>query len=238
MQPAAYAKILDCARSAPQRPLLDLLNVRFLLTSAEAVPPGTRFQEKITSAEGLVLWENPDALPRAWLTTNATVTSLEAALARLCEPDFDPRRELLLTGPLPPPDPTATGSTQIAWDGPNQLNVRVQVSAPAYLVVAVSADPGWHAQLDGTPVPIALADGIYQAVWVPAGEHTVIFSYQPPLLGWGLLAASVGGAILLLALTRDIAVRRLSAVSRGAQPSLAPAEASHAITSEPSQRNR
>lgn len=238
MQPAAYAKILDCARSAPQRPLLDLLNVRFVLTSAEADYPGMRFQQKLTSAEGLVLWENPDALPRAWLATNATVTSLEAALARLCEADFDPRRELLLTGTLPLPDPTATGSTQIAWDGPNMLNVRVQVSAPAYLVVAVSADPGWHAQLDGTPVPIALADGIYQAVWVPSGEHTVVFTYRPPFLAWGLLAASVGGAILLLALTRDIAARRLSAVSQGAQPSLAAAEAPQTITSEPSQCNR
>ncbi len=220
MQPAAYARVLECARSAPERPLLDLLNVRFLLTSGEGYQPGMRYSQMLTSAEGLVLWENPHALPRSWLATNSTITSLEAALARLCEADFDPRRELLLTGTLPPPDPTATGTTQMFWDGPNRLYVRVQTSAPAYLVVAVTADPGWHAQLDGKPVSIATADGIYQAVWVPSGQHTVVFTYRPPSLQWGLLAASVGGAMLLLALTLTTVTRRIPVVSRYARPPL------------------
>ncbi|MFN3336755.1 MAG: YfhO family protein, partial [Thermomicrobium sp.] len=157
-----------------------------------------------------------------------------------CEADFDPRRELLLTGALPSTDLTATGSTQISWDGPNRLNVRVQASAPAYLVVAVPADPGWHAQLDGKLVSTAIADGIYQAVWVPSGEHTVAFIYRPPFLEWGLLAMSAGGALLLLALTLDIATRRLPVISRYARPLhlFSTTEETHSATSEPSDSTR
>ncbi|MCS7050473.1 MAG: YfhO family protein, partial [Thermomicrobium sp.] len=209
MQPAAYAKALDCARSAPDRPLVDLLNVRFLLARADSGSPGSRYRRQALTPDGLAVWENPEALPRAWLAGRATLASPREALDRLCHPDFDPRQELLLAGSLPPADPAASGSARATWDGPNRFQVRVRASAPAYLVVAVTADPGWRAFVDGEPVDIALADGIYQVIWVPAGQHTVVFEYRPPYLGWGSLAAGLAASLLLLAsLGRAVVSRR------------------------------
>jgi len=208
MQPAASARALDCARAAPARALLDLLNVRFVLTRVEAGDFSAFLERRLTSSTGLVVWENPSVLPRAWLSGQALPTDRETALERICSDTFDPRRELYLTGTLPAADPSATGTATAAWDGPNRVRVEVRASAPAYLVVAVSADPGWQATLDGHAVPLALADGIYPALWVPAGEHRVVLTYRPPLLGLGAVAASLGIATIVGSLVVEQVMRR------------------------------
>ncbi|MDW8059520.1 MAG: YfhO family protein [Thermomicrobium sp.] len=208
MQPAAYARALECVRATPGHRLLDLLNVRYLVTRDDADPPDPRFERRLTTASGLAVWENPTALPRAWLTGSATATERRSALDQLCSTDFDPRRTLYLSGALPPADPSATGTALVSWNGPNELRVQVATTAPAYLVVAVSADPGWRARLDGRDAAIATADAIFQAVWVPAGQHTVVLTYRPPYLRWGIALALAGGAALVGALVRDLASRR------------------------------
>ncbi len=192
MQPAAYARALECARTAPERPLLDLLNVRYLLTRTDDGTFSPFFTKRLAAATGLVVWENPDALPRVWLRGRATVAEIAHTLDRLCSDTFDPRAELYLARPLPAADPTANGTATARWEGTNRLSIEVEASAPAYLVLAVSADPGWRAELDGQPATLVTANGIYQALWVPAGRHTVRLTYWPPLLSWGI-AFALGG---------------------------------------------
>ncbi len=219
MQPAAYARVLDCARSAPERPLLDLLNVRYLLTRTDDGTFSPHFTKRLESESGLVVWENADALPRAWLRGSASVAETEDVLARLCSDAFDPRAELYLDGPLPPADPTATGTATATWEGPNRLRLAVEASAPAYLVVAVSHDPGWRAELEGQPTSLVAANGIYQALWIPAGRHTVLLTYRPAWLTWGIAVALVGMGVLGTSVAIDRVQRR-----RGARAPAAPGQ--------------
>jgi hypothetical protein len=58
--------------------------------------------------------------------------------------------------------------------------------------------PGWSATVDGRDAPIRSADGLFQAVSVPAGAHTIRFSYLPPYIAWGLVGLVLGGAWLVL----------------------------------------
>jgi hypothetical protein len=145
-----------------------------------------------------VIWENRSALPRAWLRGRAEVASVDEALDRVCRPDFAPQQDLLLAEPLPPADPGASGTVRTRWDGPNRLLLDVQTSGPAYLVVAITADPGWRAALDGRSTAVVTADGLYQAIWVPAGQHRVEFRYRPPYLEWGIAGVAVGVLLLTL----------------------------------------
>jgi hypothetical protein len=58
--------------------------------------------------------------------------------------------------------------------------------------------PGWRADVDGHPLPIRRASDLFQAVPVPAGNHTIRFSYRPPNILFGELAF-VAGVVLLAA---------------------------------------
>jgi uncharacterized membrane protein YfhO len=51
--------------------------------------------------------------------------------------------------------------------------------------------PGWRASLDGGDVPIEPYLGLLRAVSLPAGEHTVRFSFVPLSLVAGLALALV-----------------------------------------------
>jgi Bacterial membrane protein YfhO len=61
--------------------------------------------------------------------------------------------------------------------------------------------PGWTATLDGHPVAIRGADGVFQAISVPAGPHEVRFSYAPPYIVWGLTGLVLGCGWLVLGAT-------------------------------------
>ncbi|MCC6957387.1 MAG: YfhO family protein, partial [Anaerolineales bacterium] len=56
--------------------------------------------------------------------------------------------------------------------------------------------PGWTARLDGAPAPLARANYLFQAVPVPAGQHTLELRYRP-LSFYGGAALSLAGLALL-----------------------------------------
>ena len=197
MQPAGYAGVLDFARNNRDHGAFDLLSARYLISRADAGSSGARFRLLLTTPEGLTLWENPRAMPRAWLAGSAEIADRETALQRIREPGFDPRRELYLTGELPPADRAAGGRVEITAYRPNRVEIAAEATAPAYLVLADTFDPGWRATVDGRPAPVALANGIYRAVWVPAGRHEVVFTYRPPYLVPGLATAAAGALAVL-----------------------------------------
>jgi hypothetical protein len=62
--------------------------------------------------------------------------------------------------------------------------------------------PGWSATVAGRRAPISEVDGLFQSVPVPAGVHTVHFSYSPPNVGWGGVAFLAGVIALATAAVR------------------------------------
>jgi hypothetical protein len=57
----------------------------------------------------------------------------------------------------------------------------------AMLLLADEMYPGWSATIDGRPETIYRADYLFRAVFVPAGQHTVEFVYQPRSFRLGML---------------------------------------------------
>jgi hypothetical protein len=66
----------------------------------------------------------------------------------------------------------------LGYDG-DSLNLRVRTPREIYVNFIDNWDPDWKAFLDRVPAPIARLFGTFKAVKVPAGEHTLLFSYQP-----------------------------------------------------------
>jgi uncharacterized membrane protein YfhO len=62
----------------------------------------------------------------------------------------------------------------------NKVTVELEaLPGPRALVFTEINFPGWRATLDGEPVTMLEANGIYKAVIVPAGTHEVVFEYRP-----------------------------------------------------------
>jgi hypothetical protein len=71
--------------------------------------------------------------------------------------------------------------------------------------------PGWCAEVDGRPAPVLAADGVFRAVALPPGDHTVVFRYAPSSLRWGLvLTLLCGMAVLAVALVGRFRARGVS----------------------------
>ncbi len=129
--------------------LLDLLGVRYVLTTVDINNPTYQL---VYDDESRV-YENSDALPRAFLVYNemSAGDDLDLALRSL-----NPRQQIILDGQtnglgrdLTPSDaaPAATAepSVEISEYSPNQVQLTVHLSQPGWLILADSYFPGWRA---------------------------------------------------------------------------------------------
>ena len=169
---------------------------------------------------GAGVFENRQALPRAWLTHQVEVVPDPAArLLRLRNPDFDEAGTALLAAPLPPDQPLPStppapgaDTVTITRYAPEQVEITADSPAPGLLILADQAFSGWTATVDGQPAPILTADHALRAVYLPAGAHTVRFVYQPLSFTLGAAGTGIGFLVLglLLAAPRRRARRRPS----------------------------
>ena len=171
---------------------------------------GTSLAPDPVQAEGLWLYDNTAALPRArlvdrWRAVDALPQkdALTPFLDALQEGEVDYRTLVHLDRtPDPLPEPAAGPLPQPVFvtDGLDEIVLEVSTMRPAILVLADMVAPGWHAELDGSETTLLTADLVLRAVAVPAGEHTVRFHYRDPAVKAGLTVSIVGGVLILLLL--------------------------------------
>jgi hypothetical protein len=180
-----------------EKNLIDLLNVRHLLMPADEPPAPPAWGKPVGLPAGpgvfnfvpggnpplprYVLYDNPAALPRAFVVFHAAaLPSREHLLDRLRQTDF--RREVLLeediTPCTPPPYPLGRPAVIRSYL-PNRVEVTVADGPAGWLVLADPWYPGWRCAIDGRHAPLLRANFLVRAVAVPTGEHTVTFSFEP-----------------------------------------------------------
>ena len=75
--------------------------------------------------------------------------------------------------------------------------IETDSDTPGYLILTDSNYPGWLATVDGQPAPIETAYGLFRAVALPAGVHTVEFRFDPPSLKLGAVISAISLVILV-----------------------------------------
>jgi hypothetical protein len=198
-----------------QSHVLDLLNTTFvvsypgLATSLSGnnvpLPPSPAWQKVYDAHETLIL-HNVNALPRAWLVSEALAVRGEEALARIRDDkDFDPRKTALLeVNPEELPQlngqPLDSATTvRITTYEPAHLVIETKASAPTVLVVSEIFFPGWEATIDGQYSRILLSDFLLRGVALPAGEHKIEMRYTAPAFRNGAII-SISTIVILGAL--------------------------------------
>jgi hypothetical protein len=198
-------------------PVLDLLNVRYILRDAAIVPylksaiaqGSDRFSFQML--DKLRVYENHAALPPVFVVHQIEpMPSEQAAAQTMRSGAFDARKTATLVGAENIPLAAASGPEPINVKryGPNSIEATVSLTAPGLLVLSEMWYPGWYAQLDGGPaVPTLTADIALQATPVPAGDHTVCFFFRPRSVIMGAIISGFAatlwlGALLVLVLRK------------------------------------
>ena len=159
------------------------------------------------------IYENRDALPRAFVAGDwQWQPDVAAAVTAMSAPGFDPRRTVVLVGDGPLPAATG-GTAEIIAYAPERVVVRV-AGGGGLLLLSDAHYPGWEATLDGAPATIYAADGLFRGVFVPAGEHEVVFAFRPRSYRLGAIVSLLGlgvalaGVVMLMKRERDAERRR------------------------------
>lgn len=174
-------------------------NVRYIIAGQPVGLEEAGFREAYRGSA--VVYENPAALPRAYLVPEVVVAQEPTgALDVMRSADWNPARTAVVYDALgePLPDTPLEGGARVVAYAPDEVVVETQANRPALLVLADNYYEGWAATVDGADTPIHLTNHTFRGVRVPAGSHTVTFRFEAPdlmtgfviyLVGWGLLLA-------------------------------------------------
>jgi hypothetical protein len=188
--------------------ILDLLSAKWIVTSSPPDWLATRYRRASPPDAELAVFENPNALPRAYRVPGAlrAPPRLRAALRGMAGEEFDPRQRVLLEDPPRPllraararrTDPAAI--VEIERYEEEHVVLRTRGRHAGVVVLTDAYDPGWEATLDGRPVSLLRANLAFRGVAVPLGEHVIEMRYRPATLRWGAFLALAAAAGLTAA---------------------------------------
>ncbi|WP_441511941.1 hypothetical protein [Bosea sp. TAF32] len=166
--------------------LADLLGLRFIATGVPVEQIDTRLKpgdlRQIARTKDAYIYENPRALPRVLLVTEAQKADFDAILTTGQWPTgFDPRRTVLLDRDPPPLATGAIGPAKVAIRDYGTTTVTLAVDAPrgGYLVLNDVWHHWWRVEVDDRPAELLRANVLFRAVVVPPGKSTVRFVFRP-----------------------------------------------------------
>jgi len=199
-----YKRVLTGLRQYPDGTIegsrtLDLLNVKYLVYRAgkdQSAPLG--------------IAPNRSVLPHIRLVGSVSETPLEEQLAKILDPSFPYRTQVLLDPSETAKDPVARSlvgasartpaPSKVVWENadPDHWTITTESPRPALVALSEIWYPHWHATLDGKPVEILRADYALRAIAVPAGKHEIRMTYSSPWVVLGCKVAAVSAVALLL----------------------------------------
>ena len=199
-------------------PLLDVLGVKYVITAEAIDLPKLQLAWE---GEGLRIYENLAAAPRAYTLPQTATAVVEDSLAAMTE--LDPRNYVLLErgdwgleveqsiSNLQSPISNLYQGAEIVSYSNIEVVVRVSVTEPSWLVLNDSHFPGWKAfvrpaesgEEGEQEVTITRVNGNFRGVLLEPDEessHLLLrFRYSPSSFWLGGLTSFMGGVILLFA---------------------------------------
>ncbi len=133
------------------------------------------------------IYENVATLPRAYLAHQAILVDDEKQAVEIMRDEgfqIDNQLVLIKEGGIQsifdneaaesPSDQVSITSYQ-----PERVELSVSLEEQGWLILTDTYYPGWIATVDGQPTQIFKANLNFRAIQLPAGEHQVVFSYEP-----------------------------------------------------------
>lgn len=193
-----YQDLLDyglLAGGQPNLALSGLMNARYLVAGGQLPASFTLAHADTVSRQ--FIYHNPYALPRAFFVDEViTMDDPDDAMTGIAAPDFDPARTAIVLGDGPftntPGDSARSVRVPANAYGPHEFVIETSATAPQFLVLSEIWYPqGWEARIDGEPIAIERVNYAFRGMQVPAGEHTITMTYDPPEIAAGFLVSRI-----------------------------------------------
>lgn len=177
-------------------PILDLLNVRLLL-STTPVPRNGKFV-KAADLPGRTIYENKNALPRFFLVSRVLrAEDMADGVRELKSPWFEPGSAAVVEQGIAAHYPEGTaGAVRVVQYEPSRVVLEVESGQPRYLVTSEVNYPGWQASIDGNPATIWMTNVAFRGLPVPAGTHEIVFRFRPGILLWSASVSAFACLVL------------------------------------------
>lgn len=202
--------------------LLEALGVDYLLLDRELAPEALGGVREIASDENfgqrVRLYELVDRAREVELATRIVpAQQMNAALAAIFDPAFDPHRTAVVPGegPVREPPPGVPVRAVLVTDSAEEVVVDSDAGAPGVLFLRRAYLALWRVSIDGREAPTVIAQAARLGVALPAGQHRVRFWIDRRPLAAGLFLALVGVGLLALVLRRPARPDELAARAEG-----------------------
>jgi hypothetical protein len=212
----------------PQPTALRLTGTQFLVLPDIYQPPSAeRIEEAVANwPESASLWRMQRTFPRAWIVHHIAVFQPLPQRPHLAEVDLrtqevlfpdDVPRDFLATAVVETDEPLEewvnlkpsanppleTEPCRFAHYDPHRVRVEARLAQPGLLVLTDSWYPGWRAfALSGSAskeLTIYRTNRVFRGVWLPAGEHTVEFRFQPRSFYCGAIVSGLSWFVAAVA---------------------------------------
>ena len=155
--------------------ILNMLNVKYIITNKKIE------NKAFKKIEGNNLYENLDVLPRSWVVGSIkSVKSQKSSLSSIMDMSFRPNETAtVLNYDGPDLIDHKEGNSRIIKTSPNEIIVNCKTTGGGLLVLSeVYYEPGWKCKIDGKDSKIYQTNHVLRSVYVPHGEHEVVFYYD------------------------------------------------------------
>ncbi len=179
-------------------PVLDLMNVRYVLTRAADVGRFAAFPKfrHIASLPGTEVFENTTVLPRFFFVRQVKHVGSIAEAHELIEHQRIGLRDIAITEEILDLPASTGGYVTVTTYQPARIELSLETPRASLLVLSETYYPGWKAWIDEQPIPIYPVDIALRGVVVPAGAHRLRMEFRPAILQLSL-GISIATAFLM-----------------------------------------
>lgn len=165
--------------------LLSMMNVKYIVSLYPL--EDLRIKEVVLEKNDIYgatlrLYENTDVMPRVYFAKDPVFwdgSNEELIIAIAGEQDFRARTYIEdCKGCGDGGAADARDDVKVLHNENGRVEIRARTENGRWLVVSNSNLPGWVAEIDGKRADIHMANYLFQAVFVPAGMHEVLFEYR------------------------------------------------------------
>lgn len=194
-------------------PLIDLLNVRYLITETELPNANPAKWNLAYQDDAVMIYENLGKMDRAFTLPDYSAAAYAEGGFGEAARQFDPRVNVMI--PLSEQEMDSAAEAYPAVEGiarpatitvyeNNEVWIDVQTIEPSWLVLSDAYFPGWRAWIrpfgeeTEQETELYLVDGNFRGVYIEAaGNWTIRMKYSPDSVRFGAFASFMAGMLIV-----------------------------------------